>query len=182
MGHQPLEMNIETFGGRRFLLTLGCGDDAFRIDSRQLVGDDVAQLGKPEIRHRRQHRPLLGDGVGQDDVEGGKAVGGDDEQAVGIDGVDIAHLAPGKERQAGEGGIEERGGHGGVPAGKGRIIKGVRFAVTDRLSGCGGLPTLAIRAWDSSSISPDPLAASLGEQSRVAISELLHFGLMLSST
>jgi hypothetical protein len=91
------------------------GDDGFRIDAGQLVGNDVAELVEPEIGHGLQHFALARNRVGQDDVEGGQAVGGDDEQLVGVDGVDVADLALGDERQAGDGGFEERSGHDRVP-------------------------------------------------------------------
>jgi hypothetical protein len=48
----------------------------------KLVGDHVGQLAEPEVRHRGQHRALAGDRVGQDHVEGGEAIGGDDQQLV----------------------------------------------------------------------------------------------------
>jgi hypothetical protein len=56
-----------------------------------MVGDDVLGFGKPPGGELRQYLPLVGHQP-QDAVEGGKAVGCDQDQAVGV-AVDIAHLA-----------------------------------------------------------------------------------------
>jgi hypothetical protein len=74
-------------------LFLLAGDHGFGVDAGQLVGYHVGQLAEPEIGHGGQHRALARDRVGQDHVEGGEAVGGDDQQLVVADGVDVAHLA-----------------------------------------------------------------------------------------
>ena len=59
----------------------------------QLIRNNVAQLVEPEIGDGLQHFTLARDRVGQDDVEGGKAIAGDDEQLFVVDGVDVADLA-----------------------------------------------------------------------------------------
>jgi hypothetical protein len=69
-----------------------------------------------------QHFALARNRVRQDDVEGGQAVGGDDQQLVGVDGVDVADLALVEEGQAGDGGFEKRSGHGRGSESKTRII------------------------------------------------------------
>jgi hypothetical protein len=75
------------------LVALVGGHHGFGVDAGELVGDDVAELGEPEVGHGHQHATLARNRIREDDVEGRQAVGGDDEQRVGIDGVDVAHLA-----------------------------------------------------------------------------------------
>jgi hypothetical protein len=48
---------------------------------------------KPEARDSGQHFALARDGLGQNHVEGRKAVAGDYQQVIGVDLVDIADLA-----------------------------------------------------------------------------------------
>ena len=77
-------------------------------DADEVVGDDVTRLLEPESGELSENKPLIGDAGGQDDVEGGDAVGGDDEQLV-AQVVDVAHLAAGVERQL-QGSLGEHGG------------------------------------------------------------------------
>ena len=88
------------------------GDDAFPVDAGQLVRDDVAEPVEPEVGQLGQDLALARDRVGQDDVEGRQAVAGDDQQRVGVDGVDVADLAAAEELQAFDGRFEEGVGHG----------------------------------------------------------------------
>ena len=78
----------------------------------------MAELFKPEISNSRQHFAFARDRVRQDDVEGREAVSGDDQQLVGIDGVDVADFTFVKQLQAGDGGFEKRSGHGRFPESK----------------------------------------------------------------
>jgi len=64
-----------------------------------VIGDDVAGLLEPEGGELCEDASLIGDAGGQDDVEGGYAVGGDDQEPV-VQVVDVAHLAAGEEGQA----------------------------------------------------------------------------------
>ncbi len=73
---------------------------ALRIDAGELVGNDVAELAEPEVRHFVEHPPLLRDGVGQDHVEGREPVAHDDQHLVVADAVDVAHLAPAEAGEA----------------------------------------------------------------------------------
>ena len=52
----------------------GAGDEVVRLER--------FRLREPEIGNLRQHLAFARDAVGHDDVEGGDAVGGDEEQAV----------------------------------------------------------------------------------------------------
>jgi hypothetical protein len=66
------------------------------------LGTMWPSLSNQKLRQPPQHLALAGDRVGQDDVEGRQAIAGDDQQLVGIDGVDVAHLAAAEQRQAGD--------------------------------------------------------------------------------
>ena len=63
----------------------------FRVG--EMIGDHVPRLREPEQRDLREHLALERDGVRQHDVESRQAIGGDDQQMLGIHVVDIAHLA-----------------------------------------------------------------------------------------
>ena len=88
------------------------GHHRFRRDVERLVGHDGFQLVEPEGRHAGQHFALAGNRRRHHHVEGRQAVGGDDQQLVVADGVDVAHLAAVNQRQGGDAGFEERCGHG----------------------------------------------------------------------
>jgi hypothetical protein len=83
--HHAAAFHLRTLGG----IGQHCGQRAIE----QVVRDDVSGSGEPEIRDAVEDAALAGNRVRQDYVKGGQAVGGHDEQAVRIDGVDIAHLA-----------------------------------------------------------------------------------------
>src|SRR5690606_1244993 len=76
-----------------------------------MVGQDVRQLAQPEFGQLGEHLPLAGNGVVEDHVEGGNAVGGDDEQFVVAHGVHVAHLAATQERQGLDAGLVQGGSH-----------------------------------------------------------------------
>src|SRR3954469_2389612 len=52
----------------------------------------MAKFTEPEIRHGRQYMSFVGYRRGQNHVERGKAIGLDDQHAVCIDLIEIAHL------------------------------------------------------------------------------------------
>jgi hypothetical protein len=52
---------------------------------------------------------LVGDAAAEDDVEGGDAIGGDDEEAVGIDGIDVADFSAADEFKAWQIRFEDEG-------------------------------------------------------------------------
>ena len=76
-----------------------------------MIGHRVAQEVEPEEAHLRQHAALVGDAGGQDVVERGDAVGGDDQQALGMLRVfiNVADLAAAAQFEAGDIGFEYRG-------------------------------------------------------------------------
>ena len=74
-----------------------------------MVGDDAAQLPEPERAHLGEHGPFPGNGVGKHDVERADAIGGDQQQRVLVDGVDLAHFAAANQRER-----QRRLGNGGV--------------------------------------------------------------------
>ena len=107
------------------LVTFIGRNDGFRVDAGQLIGNDVAELLKPEIGDGGQHFTFARNRVRQDDVESRKAIGGDDQQLFSVDGVNVAHLALGDQRQAGDGGFKKRSGHDRVPDEQKRHYKSV---------------------------------------------------------
>ena len=66
-----------------------------------VVGDDVARSLEPEVRERGEHAALVGDLVGQDHVEHRDAIGGNHQQLVVPDLVQLADLARVDVRQRG---------------------------------------------------------------------------------
>ena len=79
------------------------------------LGTMWPSLANQKLATALQHLALARNRVGQDDVEGRQAVAGDNQQLVGVDRVDVADLAPRNEWQTGDGGLEERSGHGVIP-------------------------------------------------------------------
>jgi hypothetical protein len=59
----------------------------------QMVGDDRSGAREPEARDLIEHAAFAGNGIGQYDIEGRQAIGGDDQQALRVERIDIAHLA-----------------------------------------------------------------------------------------
>jgi hypothetical protein len=70
-----------------------------------VVRHEVAHPLEPERRELRQHFALVGNAGAEDVVEGGDAIGGDEEQVVS-DLIDVADLAAPVEFQIGEGRFE----------------------------------------------------------------------------
>ena len=68
----------------------------------QVVGDDVGEVIEPEEGNLGEHASFVGDAGGQNVVESGNAVGGDEKQLLVADGVNIAHLAAGVKVEVGE--------------------------------------------------------------------------------
>ena len=58
-----------------------------------MVRRDAREALEPEARERGEHLAFARDLRREDAVEGGEAVGGDDEQAVFAHLVHVAHLA-----------------------------------------------------------------------------------------
>ena len=79
--------------GRRVLVDIG-GDE--------VVGDDVGEEIEPEQGNLAEDASFVRDAGGQDVVEGGDAVGGDEKQLLVADGVDVADLAAGVKVEIGE--------------------------------------------------------------------------------
>ena len=69
-----------------------CQGTIARVDGNQVIVDDRLEPIEPERGDLRQHLALIGDPRAQDVVEGGDAIGGDDQQAV-AEVVDVTHLA-----------------------------------------------------------------------------------------
>ncbi len=86
-------------------------EHVFERNIGQLVGDDVTEFLEPEIGHGGEYGALAGDGCGHDHVEGRQAVGGDDQQVIVADGVDVAHLAAVQQGQGFDVGLEQGVSH-----------------------------------------------------------------------
>ncbi len=76
------------------------------VGGDEVIGDDGLEQVEPENRERGEHAALVGNGCGEDVVEGRKAVGGDDDQEI-AGGVDVANLAAGVALNAGQAGLED---------------------------------------------------------------------------
>ncbi len=71
------------------------------IGGDQMVGNDVFHLTEPECGNTGEHISLAGYSFVHDDVEGGYAVGGDDEEFI-AQVIDVADLAAPGALQVGE--------------------------------------------------------------------------------
>ena len=89
------------------------GGEAGHIEREEVVRDDIGQLVEPERRQLRQHLALVGDAGAQHVVEGGDAVGGDQEQRI-AQVVDVAHFAGAKPRDAWRRSVWTTGGADGT--------------------------------------------------------------------
>ena len=69
-------------------------------------GTKRARFLEPELGDLGEHLPLEGDGIGQHDVERREAIRRDDEQMIGIDVVDVSHLALVNLAQAADSALE----------------------------------------------------------------------------
>jgi hypothetical protein len=78
-----------------------------------MVRNDVAGAGEPEVRNLVEHAPLVRNGVWQHHIERREPVGGDDEHALRIHFVDVAHFAFVDALEAAQGG-PVNGGRGHV--------------------------------------------------------------------
>ena len=67
----------------------------------QMVGHERGEFLEPEMRNLREHLALARNAVGHDDVEGGDAVAGDEQQPV-AEVEDFAHLAAAEFFDAGQ--------------------------------------------------------------------------------
>jgi hypothetical protein len=69
--------------------------------AEDVVGNDVFQEFEPEKRELREDAALVGNGRGKDDVEGGEAVGGDDQELV-AEIIDVTDFSARGGSEAGE--------------------------------------------------------------------------------
>ena len=71
------------------------------FDGDQMVRDEIANQAEPERRELREHLALVRDARAEDVVEGGDAIGRDDQQLV-AEIVDVAHLAASGKCESGK--------------------------------------------------------------------------------
>ena len=88
------------------------------IRFHDVVGDEMGEFFHPEQGKLVQDDALPRNGIAEDDIEGGHAVGGDDEQRLFINVVDVAHLAAAAHAETGQAG----GGDDGI----GQRLHGMR--------------------------------------------------------
>ena len=100
--HRALRVQRRVHAGRQH------GGD---IDAGQVVGDDVRGPVEPEIADLAEHLALARDRVGQHHVERAQAVGGDHQQVAIAQVEHVADLAAVDQVQAGQVGLQQRGGH-----------------------------------------------------------------------
>ena len=75
-----------------------------------MVGDDVFEEVEPEEGELGEDLAFVGDSAAEDVVEGGDAVGGDEEKLVAGEGIDVADFAARGEGKGAEVGLEKSGG------------------------------------------------------------------------
>ena len=68
--------------------------------TRQMIGKRSAGAVKPEIGNLSQHGPFARYRIRQGHVIGGQTITGNQQDMIGIDLIDIAHLAAAQKRQA----------------------------------------------------------------------------------
>ena len=76
-----------------------------------VIGDDVLQEVEPEKRKLRKDAAFIWNGSREDDVEGGKAVGSDDEKFA-AEVEDVANFATRRWCEAGEMSFAKNGSYG----------------------------------------------------------------------
>ena len=81
-----------------------------RVRFDQVVRDDLGEAAEPEVRELREDLPLVRDAGREHAVEGGDAVGRDEEEAV-AEVVDVAHLSAARRREPRQGSLEHGFGH-----------------------------------------------------------------------
>ena len=67
-----------------------------------MVGNDVGKEVEPEQRNLAQDAALVRNAGGQHIIEGGNAVGGDEQQALVIELVNVADLSAGMKLEVGK--------------------------------------------------------------------------------
>ena len=84
------------------------GDDLVDVRREHVMVHEALELPEPPRRDLCENRALVRNGLGHHDVEGADAIGGDEQQAVVVDDVDLAHLAASQVAQGNAGEL----GHG----------------------------------------------------------------------
>ena len=73
----------------------------------EMVGDDIFEEVEPEERELGEDLAFIGDSAAQDVVEGGDAVGRDEEKTIAGESIDIADFAASGEGKGAEVSLEE---------------------------------------------------------------------------
>ena len=79
------------------------------IGGDEVIGHDVLQEVEPEQRNLGQHLSLVWNAGRQNVVESRNAIGGDEQQAVAVQTINVANLAAGVKLEIREFGVQEDG-------------------------------------------------------------------------
>ena len=90
-------------------MPLNCLRVAGYVGSHQMVGDKVLEKVEPEQGDLGEDAALMRDAGRQYIVERGDAVGGDEEQVVAVEVVDVANFAAGEEFEICVAGFKKNG-------------------------------------------------------------------------
>ena len=85
---------------REHLETPALERPAVVAERQQVIRDELPRPREPEGRETGEHAALVRDLGREDHVEGRDSVGGDEQQALVIEGVELAHL-PAREMDRG---------------------------------------------------------------------------------
>ena len=87
-------MGVHDAAFEQGLILRGEAGDVADLGTDYVVRDEVAQEIEPKQRNLREDAAFARNATGEDAIEGRDAVGGDDEQAVLSDRINVADLAP----------------------------------------------------------------------------------------
>ncbi len=79
------------------------------VGGNKMIGYQVTKKLEPEKRDLRQHPALVRNTGGEHIIEGGDPVGGDEQQTLLVEEVDVADFAAGMQLQFREVGLQENG-------------------------------------------------------------------------
>ena len=90
----------------QLLAQLRIVDDVVHGQGRQLIVDDIGHHAEPEQGYLCQYLALARHRVRHDDVKRRQAIGGDDQQVLVVDAVDVADFAASDHRKVRDRGFE----------------------------------------------------------------------------
>ena len=97
-GERPRFFHEHAAEAERVRIRPARGGVLVHVGADDVVAADMRGFLEPELGDHRKHGALPRDGIRKDDVEGGEAVGRDDEEHV-LHFVHVAHLAAARQFQ-----------------------------------------------------------------------------------